>query len=194
VDAEGTEPLDLERLRRGDVSALAVAYRRFGARIQRTCLGLLGNAAEAEDAAQDVFLLVLQRAHQFDGAARFSTWLYRLTVNHCLHRIEKERLRSAAPIDEAVEGRLVDPGPGPVDGACATDAREVVLARLSRLSAEHRAVLVLREIDGLSYLEIAGALDVPEGTVMSRLARARERWIELGRRAPARIDLEEQPR
>ncbi len=86
LSPEDLDPSDIELLRRGDARGLEAAYRCFGPRVQRTCLALLGNRADAEDAAQEVFLKVFERARQFAGGARFSTWLYRITVNHGLHR------------------------------------------------------------------------------------------------------------
>ncbi len=82
-------------------------------------------------------------------------------------------------MDEHARETIPCKEPLPHDSAGAEEARQIVLDRLTHLSAEHRAVLVLREIDGLAYEDIATVLDVPVGTVMSRLARARERWTEL---------------
>src|SRR5262245_2536858 len=78
--------------------ALKEAYERHGARVQRLCLRLLGCPSEAEDAAQEVFLKLFERAASFDGRARFSTWLHRFAVNLCLHRLEKERLRTGSDL------------------------------------------------------------------------------------------------
>jgi RNA polymerase sigma-70 factor (ECF subfamily) len=171
-------------LARREASALREAYERHGTRVQRLCLRLLGRVADAEDAAQEVFVRLLERARDFDGRARFSTWLYRLTVNLCLHRLERERLRRARRLP-ADEGALVDPGEAPHEALSRNEARAHLSALLARLSGEHRAVLVLRELEGLSYREIAAVLALPEGTVMSRLSRARERLIELAATRPA---------
>lgn len=181
LDPADLDPTDLERLRRGDPRGWEAVYRLFGARVQRTCLALLGNRVDAEDATQEVFLRVQERAGQFSGDSRFSTWLYRIAVNHCLHTKEKERIRRAEPLEGSVASNATCPRESPADTASAREARDVVLARLARLSEEHRAILVLREIDGLAYQDIAEVLGVPVGTVMSRLARARERWITLAR-------------
>ncbi len=179
LDSPDLDPNELERLRRGDARGLEAAYRQFGARVQRTCLALLGDRAAAEDATQEIFLRVLDRARQFSGGSRFSTWLYRIAVNHCLNAKEKERMRRAEPLEGRVASDAACPRAMPPDLASASEARDLVLARLSRLSEEHRAILVLREIDGLAYQDIAEVLGVPVGTVMSRLARARERWLAL---------------
>lgn len=171
------------RLARREMGALREAYELHGERVQRLCLRLLGRRADAEDAAQEVFLKLFERARSFDGRARFSTWLHRLTVNLCLHRMERERLRLVRALPED-EGALVDPSALPPESLSRTEARESLQRLLARLSPEHRAVLVLRELEQLSYQEIAAALTLPEGTVMSRLSRAREQLVRLATTRP----------
>jgi len=173
-----------------DLGALRSVYERHGARVQRLCLRLLGSPADAEDAAQEVFLRLFERAASFDGRARFSTWLHRLTVNLCLHRLERERLRATGALPE--DGALVDPGDSPAETLGRREASAELERLLARLSGEHRAVLVLRELEGLSYQEIAATLAIPAGTVMSRLARAREQLLHLA--APARDETRPVPR
>ena len=171
-------------LRRQEMSALRQAYERHGARIHRLCLRLLGRPADAEDATQEVFLKLFERAASFAGRARFSTWLHRLTVNHCLHRLEREHLRdSSTLLDGALE---TDPADSPIELLSQSEARESLQQLLSRLTPEHRAVLVLREIEQLSYQEIAETLAIPVGTVMSRLARARTELVRLARARESR--------
>lgn len=171
------------RLARREMGALREAYERHGERVQRLCLRLLGRRADAEDATQEVFLKLFERARSFDGRARFSTWLHTLTVNLCLSRMERERLRLARALPED-GGGLVDPCVSPPEALSRTEARETLERLLARLTPEHRAVLVLRELEELSYQEIAAALAVPEGTVMSRLSRAREQLVRLATTRP----------
>jgi RNA polymerase sigma-70 factor (ECF subfamily) len=171
------------RLARREMGALREAYELHGERVQRLCLRLLGRRADAEDATQEVFLKLFERARSFDGRARFSTWLHRLTVNLCLSRMERERLRLVRTLPED-EGALVDPAASPAEAVSRTEARESLQLLLARLSPEHRSVLVLRELEGLSYQEIAAALAVPEGTVMSRLSRARGELVRLATSRP----------
>ncbi len=175
------------RLRRGDVGALEDGYGAHGARVYRLCLRLLGRESDAEDATQEVFLKLFERIESFSGEARFSTWLHRLTVNHCLHRLEREQRRRTAALPDDERDHPLDQGASPFDQVSRTEARETLQALLQRLSGEHRAVLVLREIEGLSYQELSTALEIPVGTVMSRLARAREQLVRLAHtRAPRR--------
>lgn len=164
------QPDELRALQRGCATGLAAAFRLYGDRVHRTCRNLLGQHADADDATQEVFLRVLDKAHSFAGSARFSTWLYRLTVNHCIN-LRRQRRTSG---DDDPDG-LPSPWPSPLDVAERADARSELDRLLARLPADARAVVVLREIEELSYVEIAEVLGIPMGTVMSRLSRARER-------------------
>jgi RNA polymerase sigma-70 factor (ECF subfamily) len=166
----------VEGLRRREMDSLQQAYERHGTWVQHLCRRFLGRGSDAEDAAQDVFVKLYERAGSFDGRSRFSTWLHRLTVNLCLHRLERERLRAARALPSDEDAPL-DSGAGPSDALARVEANAQLEQLLGRLSPEHRAVVVLRELEQLSYREIALALDLPEGTVMSRLSRAREQLV-----------------
>jgi RNA polymerase sigma-70 factor (ECF subfamily) len=173
----------VDGLKRREMGSLHGIYQRHGARVQVLCRRLLGRAADAEDATQDVFLKLFERIAAFDGRARFATWLHRFAVNLCLQRLERERLRRAVSLS-AHDGELHDPNVSPSASLERTEAAVTLERLLARLSSEHRAVLVLRELEGLSYREIAAALAVPEGTVMSRLARARAELVRLASLTP----------
>lgn len=168
----------VQRLRAGEPAALEEAYRRHGASVYRLCLRTLGRAADAEDAVQEVFLKVLERARSFAGESRLATWLHSVAVNTCLHRLERERLRGAEglPPEGGPPARADD---DPEARASSAEEREGLERLLARLSPEHRVALVLREVEGLAYRDIAAALSIPVGTVMSRLARAREQLARL---------------
>jgi RNA polymerase sigma-70 factor (ECF subfamily) len=165
---------DLFLCQRGDLRALEALFATYGDRVYRLCLHLLGQAADAEDAAQEVFLRVLQRAGQFAGRSRLSTWIYRVTVNHCLNRARRGRACSTSLAELEDEAQPLSLAPSPFERSVQAEEQAQLRGWLERLSPERRAVLVLREIEGLSYQGIAEVLDLPIGTVMSRLARARE--------------------
>ena len=152
------------------VGDLESVYREHGARVYCLCLQILRQPADAEDAVQEVFLKVLDRGAQFEGRARFTTWLHRMTVNLCLHRLERERVRLALPLES--DGPAA--GASPAQQAETRDEAARAAALLARLPLEQRLALYLREVEGLSYREIAQSLEIPVGTVMSRIARARE--------------------
>ena len=179
----------LERARRGDPAAVGELVEWSTDRVWRTCRNLLGNDADAEDATQEVLLRMLDRLGRFEGRSKFRTWLYRLTVRHCLNWIDKRdrRQRRFRSLDEA--------GSEPADHRADAEAdsaqrREVTQALLREVDAPSRAILVLREVEGLDYREIATALDVPIGTVMSRLSRARKKLWAAARRVAPRMEVE----
>ena len=167
----------IRECRRGRIEGLQVLYELHKERVFRTCFRILSDLSLAEDAAQDVFLRVFDRIRSYGERSEFSTWLYRLTVNHALNVLERERRRQKAPGRDEPSGR----SPAPDEALARKESSEKVQELLSSLPPKHRTVLVLREIEGLSYKEIAGVLRIPSGTVMSRLSRAREdlkrRWL-----------------
>jgi len=160
----------LRRLAGGDPAALADCFRVHGARVWRLARALLGQAADADDATQEIFLRVREKAAGFGGRGSFSGWLRRLAVNHCLNLLARRRSRQ-----ERVEA--LEPDSLAVPAPVALDTLDSLERALARLPDDQRAALALREIEGLSYREIAGTLAIPIGTVMSRIARARERLL-----------------
>lgn len=183
--APGELAAAIERCRAGDVAGLAVLYRAFGERVYRVCRSILGQAADAEDAAQEVFLRVFDKIKTFDGRSALGTWIYRVAVNHCLNLKQSWRRLPRLLLGEAEGSALAL---GLVDGSRnqrAVDDRDAADALLSLLPTDQRAVLALREIEGLDYRSIAEVLDVPIGTVMSRLARARAALSRVLAPAPA---------
>ena len=133
------------------------------------CRRLAGNDADAADAAQEALLAIVRGLPRFDRRSRFTTWAYRVTVNACLDELRR-RSRRPVPVED-----IGPPGPPPgspgVDDAVA--ARLDVDAALRRLPDEYRAAVVLRDLCGFDYAEIAEILGVPAGTVRSRIARGR---------------------
>lgn len=175
----------LRRCAAGHADGLAALYERHGDQVYRLCFHLLNSPAEAEDATQDVFLRILDKASGFQGKSLVKTWIHRITMNHCLNLLDK---RKRAP--QALPAEDLTVAPAPAADATQLEQAEVVAqvhALMARLPEEARVVFVLREVEGLSYRGIAEALEVPLGTVMSRLARARERFRQLA--GPAARDL-----
>lgn len=144
-------------------------------RVYGICRGMLGEQ-EAEDAAQDALIEVYRSIDSFRGLASLSTWVHRVTVNVCLQRRRKSR-PEALPIDDAHEHP--DPSPDPSQRAEIGEARGRIDSALAKLPEIHRNVVVLHELQGLTYGECASALGCPVGTVKSRLANAFRRLREL---------------
>jgi len=132
---------------------------------------MLKNGQQAEDAAQEVLVKLLTSLKKFRGQSAFSSWVYSVTSNHCLDLLRKNTRRAEVSLEDICSAGF-EPGLPPESAA--SDARMALEAALEKLSPEHRAVLTMRELSGLSYGEIAAALRCSEGTVKSRLFRARE--------------------
>lgn len=147
-------------------AAFTEVFEAFRSRVLSLCLHLTGSPADAEDAAQEVFLAVFRELPGFRGECRVSTWIYRITVRTAIR--VKTRTPRTAPLD-------LDPAVEPPDPALGRERRRLVARALSRLSADHRAVLGLFSLEGLSHREIAETLGIPEGTVWSRLHLARKK-------------------
>jgi RNA polymerase sigma-70 factor (ECF subfamily) len=144
------------------------------------CLHLCGNRASAEDALQESFVSVFGALSTFRGEARVSTWMYRIAVREAL----RQRAREAARRTEVMEQEPAAPFEG--DPAILREESDALRRALGRLSADHRTVVSLFAVEGLSHREIGEILGLPEGTVWSRLHAARKRLAaELGRVAPA---------
>jgi RNA polymerase sigma-70 factor (ECF subfamily) len=168
----GDAPRFLDRLRAGDAAAFEDLVTTYQHRVFGVALRMLGNAAEAQDVAQEAFVRAHRALGTFRGDAKLSTWLYAITSRLCLTRLASGERRLGRPGEEALL-RLADPAPGP-DAALERDELEAALQRaITELPEEARIVVVLRDLEGLAYEEIAQALDLPLGTVRSRLHRAR---------------------
>lgn len=168
----------LERASAGDPGAFEQVYRSASGFVYNVALRITRNAADAEEVTQDVFMKVHRSLKDFRFRSTFKTWVYRIAANtaiNCARKSARER-RGLVQGEGVVESL---PGQGSAaDAVLQDDQEERLQALLGRLSADHRACLVLREIEGLSYQEIAEALRIPVNTVRSRLIRARQALLE----------------
>lgn len=155
----------------GDRAAFGKLAHRYYEMVYAIGFSILGNREEALDLTQDVLLKVMDQIGTFTGASKFKTWLYRVSVNQALDFCRKRR--PTEPIEDPEAFRSHQPGPREI--ASGAEVQELVRKALEGLSPEHRAVLVLREWNGLSYDEIAETLQIELGTVMSRLFYARKK-------------------
>jgi RNA polymerase sigma-70 factor (ECF subfamily) len=172
ADVGGDPPELLERLRAGDRGAFESFVAAHQHRVYGLALRMLANAAEAQDAAQEVFLRAHRALGEFRGAARLSTWLYAITSRVCLNRLASGERRLERRGDDALV-RFADPRPGPDRALEQGELEEALHRAIAELPEERRIVVLLRDVEGLAYEEIAQALDLPIGTVRSRLHRAR---------------------
>ena len=164
----------------GDANAFEALVVTYQKQVYNLALRTVGNEEDAADMTQEVFLRAYRALGTFRGESKFSVWLYRLTTNVCIDFLRREKRRSTLSMtvsldDEegARQAELPDERYSPHRQAEQQELRDTLRAGLRALSEEHRQVLILRELEGLSYGEIAALLGVEEGTVKSRIARAR---------------------
>lgn len=172
----------INRFKDGDTSAFEEIVFKYQDKIYNLCRHMLGNAHDAEDAAQDVFLKAYQNLNKFRPEASLHTWLYRIAVNTCIDYRRKpffeSLFKSSKEGDEFVEELPAD-SPSPDRLYESKQISNAIQLALGRLSERLRMVILLKEIEGLSYEEIAEVLDVSIGTVKSRISRAREELKKL---------------
>lgn len=162
----------VRRAKDGDRRALETLVERYSARVTRLASQLLADVEDARDAAQESLLKVSTRLRQFRGECQFSTWLHRLVVNTCRDLAERQRLRRSETLDDhaAQEDEASDPS----RLALLADLRRDLAHGLSRLTADQRRVVLLRDALDLPYDEIARRLRIPAGTAKSYVHRARK--------------------
>lgn len=174
--ADTGEARELARARAGDVAAFGALVRRHQERVFRFLHRMLDAREEAMELSQDVFVKAWQALPGWRPEARFSTWLLQIARNAALDQLRRRQVVRFAPLEEGLE--VADEAPGP-EARYASRQRQAQLERaLRRLAAEHREILLLREIEDLSYAELAAVLGIAEGTVKSRLARARAALLQ----------------
>ncbi|MFT4625990.1 MAG: RNA polymerase sigma-70 factor (ECF subfamily) [Myxococcota bacterium] len=185
-------PTDDELVRRfkeGDRHAYSEIVRRYQDRVFSQCLRWIGERQVAEEVAQDVFIALFRSLPKFRGDARLSTWIFRVVVNHCKNRRlyrrrrqhgKHEPLEGQRPDDpDAPKRQIADDSPGADAGIHRSEAEELVHTALAHLDDEQRQIVILRDVQDLSYQEISEILGLPRGTVKSRIHRARAQLATL---------------
>lgn len=159
----------------GDEAAFAELVRMYENKAYHLALRMCGNGEDASDVAQDAFLAAWKGLPSFRGEAGFSTWLYRLVSNAAIDHLRRTKHQrfSVSLDDEELKLDAPDTAPGPQESAEGVELQCAVRDGLNALGDDHRTVLVMREVQCLSYEEIAHALDIDLGTVKSRISRAR---------------------
>ena len=181
---EGFEEKLIERLQRRDEAAFNELVRLYEAKVFHLVLRMIGDRGEAEDVAQEVFITVFKSIDGFRGDSKLSTWLYRVATNHCKNRLKYlgRRARGQKQVfDELSERDVVESAtmqtsatvPRPDEAVEGRQTEHIVQRALAMLDEEHRTLIVLRDLEGLSYEDIQGITGLAEGTVKSRLHRAR---------------------
>lgn len=172
------------RLQRRDERAFVECMQRYQDKVWSLVYRMLGNRHEAEDVAQEVFVTVFKSIDSFRGESKFSTWLYRIAANQCKNRLKylgRRGRRGGEAFDEATERELQrarDQGmvpslAGPDQVLEGVQLERIMQQGIASLDEEHRVLIILRDVEELSYEEIGQITGLPEGTVKSRLHRAR---------------------
>ena len=181
------EPDDIElveQTRAGNHDAFRVLYQRYHRRVYALAFGVVQNADDALDVVQDGFIKAHRHLDKFEGNSSFYTWLYRIIMNLSIDHIRKHKRGRHVDFDDAINhGQDADAlgdellprmlGQNPGKSLVRKEIREQISRALAELSDNHRTVLVMREVEGLSYEEMAQAMKCSKGTIMSRLFHAR---------------------
>ncbi len=160
----------------GNRNAYGELVRRYEAKVRGYCVSILGDFAEAEDAAQEVFVKAYQSLERFRGDSSFSTWLYRINANHCLDLLRKRKRQKSESWDALLEKEgdkiesLFSASPNVSEG----ESAELLAKLLEHLPEKSREVLILREVQGLSYQEMTVVLGCSLDAVKARLKRGRQ--------------------
>jgi RNA polymerase sigma-70 factor, ECF subfamily len=206
----------VKAIQRGDKAAWSELLTRYQDRLFGVCLRMVGDRDRAADYAQDSMVRIIEGLGSYDGRAKLSTWMIRVTMNVCFSRLRAEKLRRHASLDAHRNGYGGHEGGGRSRGAAERapdfeqreppaisrveneELRRLLAEALLRISPDQRAILVLRDSRDLDYEQIAEVLDVPVGTVKSRLFRARAALREVleameaeGARLPARTAVDD---
>lgn len=182
----------------GDGSAFRELYNRYSVRLYAVVIGVVKSREEAEDVTQQTFVRIHRNLPKFAGKSRFYTWAYRIAMNLAIDSVRRQQRASFRPLSEWQERPGGDASSAnssetgianaclemPSDALARKELRQALSDGLAQLSAEHRGVLVLRELEDLSYEEIAEVLKIPKGTVMSRLFHARRRLRAVFEQSP----------
>lgn len=184
--SQSAEQQWLERIRAGDGRALAELLQAHQRRLYNVCLRMLSNRDDAAEATQETMLKIVEHIGTFRGESQVSTWMIRIAMNQATTRLRRRRRRPTVSLDGHANGQAHDDQaaalrdalpdtrePAPGASVETSELRERLVLALAKLDETFRAVVVLRDVDGLDYQQIAEVLDLPVGTVKSRLFRAR---------------------
>jgi RNA polymerase sigma-70 factor (ECF subfamily) len=179
----------VRKIKGGDARFYEPLVRAYEPAGMRIALGMMGNADDARDALQEAFVKAWKSLPRFDVKRPFGPWFFQILRNHCRDLLRSRVSRSKLEVeDEAIESRPTDAEAGPERGRERGAARELLWRGLERIGPDHREIIVLKELEGFRYPEIAEILGIPEGTVASRLFHARkalkEALEEMGVRYP----------
>ncbi|MFH1679641.1 MAG: sigma-70 family RNA polymerase sigma factor [Candidatus Eisenbacteria bacterium] len=187
TNREATDEELMFRYRDGDEGAFVEIVRRYKSKIVSTAYRVLGDLDKADDVAQETFIRVHRNADRYRSIAKFSTWIYTIALNVARNELRNTKRKRLVSLDafgadsdsEFSTYEIPDESARPDSEAENRELRRIFEAAIQRLPERYRSVFVLRDVDDLSYEEIAEILKLPKGTVKSRINRARQRFREL---------------
>ncbi len=188
VSTEADDQQVVEAAKDGDRRAFQELVRRYERKVYAVAYGFLRNPEDALDIVQEAFIKVHRYLPKFEGQSAFYTWLYRITANLCIDHTRRKKRKRDVEYDDRLRHDADAEVAGPISGqmgreqVSAVSDREIrtaFLSSLEELSDKHRAVIVMREVQGLSYAEMAEAMECSKGTIMSRLFHARRNMQKL---------------
>ena len=170
----------IQKAKQGDMRAFEELILKHEKIVYNLALRMMNHSEDAQDIAQEVFLKAYRSLSNFDERSAFSTWLYRITHNTCIDEMRKRKGKQTYSLEEELESeegtmqrQIADAGDTPEESLLRAEQKSEILQALDRLSEEHKAAILLRDVKGLSYEEIAEILELSLGTVKSRISRAR---------------------
>ncbi len=170
----------VKRAKQGELRAFEELILQHEKIVYNLALRMMKQSEDAKDISQEVFLKAYRNIRNFDERSRFSTWLYRITTNTCIDELRKRQKKPSLSIEEEMDGeeggmlrQIAAAGDTPEESLLRTEQKSEILQALNKLSPEHRTIVVFRDVQGLSYEEIAEILEIGLGTVKSRISRGR---------------------
>nr|WP_294682728.1 sigma-70 family RNA polymerase sigma factor [uncultured Anaerotignum sp.] len=170
----------VKKAKQGDLHAFEELILQHEKIVYNVALRMMNHSEDAKDISQEVFLKAYRNIKNFDERSQFSTWLYRITANTCIDEMRKRKGKQSFSLEEELENeegsmrrQIADEGETPEESLLRQEQKSEILQALDSLSPEHKTAVILRDIKGLSYEEIAELLELSLGTVKSRISRGR---------------------
>ena len=179
----------LEKAAAGDLEAFERLYTVSSGFVYNVALRITHNSADAQEVTQDVFLKIYHKLKGFQFRSSFKTWVYRITANTAINYYRRSLKRNVRSVDFEDLAEKIPAAATAAESALARENEARLDALLKQLNPEYKVCLVLREIEGLTYLEIARALKIPVNTVRTRLKRGRQALVEAGRKGQVKDEM-----
>lgn len=176
----------LKKARNGDIEAFELLVEDYQKKVFNVAYRMMGNSEDANDLVQEALIRIFKSIKNFKEQSSFSTWVYRIVTNVCLDELRRRKNKFTISIDEDikledgnVKRQIESEGPTLEESLESKEIQDIVTKAIEELSNEHKTVIVLRDIQGFSYDEISDIMKCPEGTVKSRINRARKALREI---------------